>query len=102
MGRLPVLYKEVTNTTSSHPKSMEQNVCRKSTARLTLQPIINYYVLVDGLVVFCSGDYQTALDYVLAWRECHEGKRRISMSVDGHAEWKQVNSEDGAEVASVG
>lgn len=100
MGRLPVLYKEVTNTTASHPKSMEQNVCRKSTARLTLQPVITYFVKVDGFVVFFSQDYQTALDYVLAWRESHEGKKRISMSVDSCAEWKRMSSADGAKAAT--
>lgn len=81
--------------------SMKQYVCQTSTARLTLQPVLTYIVKVDGRVVFFSEDYQVALDYVLAWRAHHEDKKCIRMDVDGRPEWKQVNSTDGPEVASV-
>lgn len=79
---------------------MKQYVYQTSTARLTLQPVLTYIVKVDGRVVFFSEDYQVALDYVLAWRSNHEDKKRIRMDIDGCAEWKRVNSTDGAEVAS--
>lgn len=80
--------------------SMKQYVYQTSTARLTLQPVLTYIVKVDGRVVFFSEDYQTAIDYVLAWRAHHEDKKRIRMDIDGRAEWKRVNSTDGAEVAT--
>lgn len=80
--------------------SMSQYVYQTSTARLTLQPLLTYLVKVDGRVVFFSTDYQTALDYVLAWRAHHEGKKRIRMDIDGRAVWKRVSSTDGAETAT--
>lgn len=81
--------------------SMKQYVYSTSTARLTLQPVITYLIKVDGRVEFFSQDYQTALDYVLAWRANHANKKRIRMDMDGRAEWKRVSSKDGAEVASI-
>lgn len=80
--------------------SMKQYVYQTSTARLTLQPVLTYIVKVDGRVVFFSEDYQTALDYVLAWRAHHDDKKRIRMDIDGCAEWKRVSSTDGAETAT--
>lgn len=79
---------------------MKQYVYQTSAARLTLQPVLTYIVKVDGRVVFFSEDYQVALDYILAWRANHEAKNRIRMDIDGRAEWKRVNSTDGAEIAS--
>ena len=79
---------------------MKQYVYKTSTARLTLQPVFSYFVKVDDRVVFFSHDFKAALDYFLAWCENHEDKTRISMDMDGRAEWRQVSSTDGAESAT--
>lgn len=79
---------------------MNEYVNQTSTARLTLSPVLTYIIKVDGRVVFFSEDFRAAIGYVSAWRAHHEDKTRIRMDIDGRAEWKRVNSADGAETAT--
>lgn len=61
---------------------------QSTTYRVTLQPVIYYEVRVDGNLKYSTPDYQSALDYVIAWRAEHVDKKRIRMNMRGDSEWK--------------